>query len=319
MVKQTLKYLILATIVIVILLWFLGGGVGKIIGNAGSFSFSFQNILSGSTSLASFKLPFQPPTLPQIPTATGDQSPPEYSPYQEYTPTAASEAGYGNPSSYAGQVALAQGTATTQTAIGQYIEIALSPGAPTPLTLSGWSLRSALSGVRAYIPEASTVFAMGRVNTVAPVRLSPGAVAIVATGPSPVGVSFAENMCTGYLGTLQPFVPPLPQSCPSPQLQIPRTASNEKRLGSACMDYIQALPPCTFPANPPSSISSACRGEIQTALSYGGCVNAHKNTNAFNLNSWRLYLARTTPLWGAQHDAIQLLDGEGNIVNVLTY
>lgn len=318
MVKRTLKYLIWAIIIILILFWFLGGGVGKIIGNAGSFNFSFQNILSGSTTLSSFRLPFQPPVLPQIPIAANDQSG-EASPYQEQTPSAASDVGYGSPSMYAGQIALAQGGAMAQTASAQYIEIALSPGAEAPLTLSGWSLRSALTGARAYIPEAAAIFAMGRVNAVASVSLSPGAVAIIATAASPVGVSFAENMCTGYLGTLQPFVPPLPLRCPSPSSEIPRTAANEKRLGSACMDYVATVPPCTFPANPPSNLTAVCRSEIQTVLSYSGCVQAHKNASAFNINSWRLYLARTKPLWGPQHDVIQLLDGEGNIVNVLTY
>lgn len=321
MVRKTLKYLILFVIVVVILLWFLGGGVSKIIGNAGSFSFSFQNILSGTSSLASFRLPFAPPQLPQIPVAPGEESSgsTDYGQYGEEPSRSAPSAGYGNPSSFAGQVALAQGTAMTQTAAGQYTEIALSPGASSPLTLSGWSLRSALSGVRAYIPEAAALFVMGRVNTVAPVSLSPGAVAIIVTGPSPVGVSFAENMCTSYLGTLQPFVPALPLQCPSPSSEIPRTAANEKRLGATCMDYIASLPPCTFPASPPSTLTFACRSEIQTTLSYNGCMQAHKNTAGFNLNSWRIYLARTKPLWGAQHDVIQLLDGEGNVVNVLTY
>jgi hypothetical protein len=206
-----------------------------------------------------------------------------------------------------------------QTANAQYIEIALSPLAGAPISMSGWSLRSALTGVRAYIPEAAALFVMGRVNVVSPVSLSPGGVAIIATAPSPVGVSFAENICTGYLGTLQPFTPPLPQSCPSPQSEIPRTAANLKRLGSACMDYVASLPPCTFPAQPPSTLSSACRTEIQTVLSYNGCVNAHKNSSGFNLNAWRLYLARGGPLWGTPHDIVQLLDAEGRVVNVLNY
>ena len=160
---------------------------------------------------------------------------------------------------------------------------------------------------------------MGRVNAVGEITLAPGGSAIVVTGASPVGVSFQENMCTGYLGTVQPFVPPLVASCPPPSAAIPRTAESEARLGASCFQYLATLPSCTFPQNPPASLSPSCRSEIQTKLSYNGCVNQYKNTSGFASGSWRVYMALGKPLWRVENDIIRLLDGEGRVVDVLKY
>ncbi len=312
MIRAILKWLIVAIVVILIIFWFLGGGVSKLIGNARSFSFSFGNLLTSSSSLTSFHLPFAP-DIPQIP-AGGEVNGPLY---QEYGGVGASVPN-GAQSPYAGQIVIAQNAAIAQSASAQYIQISAAPGG-WPIDIAGWKLQSALSGSVATIPQAASPFIVGRVNAVGGISLSGGGIAVVVTGPSPVGVSFLENMCTGYLGTLQPFVPPLPQTCPSAAAEIPRTAANIARLGSSCMDYIAQIPPCTFPSNPPSALSGACRTEIQTKLSYNGCVSAHRDDANFSQNSWRVYLAQGKPLWNAQHDVIRLLDGEGRVVSVLNY
>jgi len=314
MVRSIIKYTIIVILVVIVLLWFLGGGAGKVINAARSFHFlSFSDLLTRSTSLSTFQLPWQPamPTIDITPVnLPGDEGASDY-------PSSNSSSEQASP--YAGEVGIVQGAAQTQTASGQYIELRAQGGFTSPISISGWSLESALSGVRAYVPQASTLFRQGRINPVVNVTLAPGGSAIVLTGISPVGVSFRENKCIGYLGTLQPFVPALDQACPSPLTSIPRSAENEAALGANCFDYLATLPSCTFPTSLPPSLSEACRSTIQNKLSYNGCVSQYSNTTGFAQNSWRLFLAQGAPLWDGEHDVIRLLDGQGRVVDVINY
>jgi hypothetical protein len=311
-VAKILKYLFFAMVAALILLWFLGGGVGKVINKANELHFtSIKDLLNPAKGFGTFKLPWQidAPTVSVQAVSANDVSGGSYT----YSDNGNST---GSGSSHMGDVTIAQGAAKTQSTMGEYIELRSRGNA---VHISGWSLESAVSGARVYIPQAAFVFVMGRVNTVSDVILGSGDTATIATGPSPVGVSFQENRCTGYLGTLQPFVPALPSNCPAPLTAIPQTAENQSRLGASCFQYLQSLPPCTFPQNPPSGLSAACKAEIQNKLSYNGCVNQFKGVSGFSSGSWRLYLARGKALWGVQHDIIRLLDENGQVVDVLNY
>lgn len=315
MVASTIKVVLITIIIVVLLLWFLGGGVGKIIKAAGSFHFlSFSDLLVSSSTLSDFQLPWQPamPAIDVTPVVMpGDAGAEAASPSYDSS--------YAGASPYQGKIGIEGGAARTQTTSGEYIELRAAPGISSPIDISGWSLESALSGVRVYLPQATGVFLQGRINPVGNVTLAAGASAIVLTGPSPVGVSFRENKCTGYLGTLQPFVPPLAQQCPSPFAVIPRTEENEARLGANCFDFLSSLPSCTFPTSVPPTLTTACRDIIQAKLSYGGCVSAYRNTTSFAQNTWRLFLTQGAPLWGSEHDVLRLLDGQGRVVDVLNY
>ncbi|OGJ56597.1 hypothetical protein A2635_00590 [Candidatus Peribacteria bacterium RIFCSPHIGHO2_01_FULL_51_9] len=320
-VRRIVKIAAIVIGIAIILLWFVGGGIGLITKQAGSLRFT--NVADFIASLSSTSTPFHFPwevTGPQISLPTIEDTPGgSLAGPAENSASSDAPSSYGNPSPHAGEIAIRASAVKTQTASGQYLELRAAPGNGAGISISGWSLQSALTGKRAYIPEASPLFVMGRINTVGSATLAPGAVAIIVTGPSPVGVSLRENMCTGYLGTVQSFVPSLPPECPAPLIVIPRTSANESRLGASCFQYLSSLPPCTFPANPPNSLSVACRAEIQNALSYNGCVNQNKNASGFLRNSWRLYLAQGVPLWDVEHDIIRLLDGEGRIVNAFNY
>ncbi|HWP61183.1 MAG TPA: hypothetical protein VN495_01130 [Candidatus Paceibacterota bacterium] len=308
MVRSVLKWVIILGVVLLIVFWVLAGGFGDIASKANSLNFSIGNLISGSSTLSSFTLPGAP-AMPQIPIA------------YESDGSGGSGSGAipnGANSPYAGQVVLAEGAAPTQTPSGQYVIISSSPGAPS-IDIAGWTLQSTLTGARATIPQAASPFLVGSVNAVGSVMLRPGGIAYVVTGASPVGASFSENMCTGYLGTLQPFVPALPLSCPSPTSEIPNNAQNQSSLGASCMQYVSQIPPCMFPSGPPSGLSSACVSTIQTRLSYNGCVAAHRNQPGFSHNAWRLYLASGIVLWAAEHDVVRLLDKEGRLVSVINY
>jgi len=149
---------------------------------------------------------------------------------------------------------------------------------------------------------------------------APGASAIITTGLSPVGVSFEDNICSGYLGQLQTFFPTLSSSCTAPSDALPQTAQNLKTYGASCLDYINNLPAFEFPGpNLPSDLSQACRTFVATTLSYNGCVAMNRTQSTFELPSWRLYLAMRAPLWNHTHDIIRLLDNQGRVVDVLQY
>lgn len=312
MVRTILRWTLIGVIALLIVFWLLGGGISRIIGNASPYTFSFHDLLSGTSTFASFHLPGMPDMsdigINYSEDGTGGS-------YQIIPDNSVPN---GSVSPYSGEIVMVQGAAKTQTPGGQYIEISASPGM-APVDISGWTLQSPLTGALATIPEAASPFIQARVNTVESDTLSGGGVAYVITGASPIGVSFSENKCTGYLGTLQPFVPALPQRCPSPLADIPDTPGNEAAYGASCFTYLASLPPCTFPANPPAGLSNACVLAIQTAFSYNGCVAGHEQDPDFSSNSWRLYLAQGKALWRADHDVIRLLDGQNRVVDVLNY
>ena len=204
--------------------------------------------------------------------------------------------------------------------IAEHIEAEAALENTAPIGIAGWSLQSAYTGVRPYIQQGASPFLMGTVNNLSPIQLAPGQSALVNSGVSPVGVSFRENICTGYLGQLQSFTPPLPSSCPSPSSQLPLTPDNLKSYGEICFDYLQTIPLCEAPLNNiPSNLPSSCQYFVAEALSYNGCVARNRSRASFAGDSWRIYLNSNAELWRNSHDIIRLLDADGRTVDVLTY
>jgi hypothetical protein len=202
----------------------------------------------------------------------------------------------------------------------EYVEILASHNATAPIDITGWSLQSAVTGVRAFIPRGSADFLMGTINVQEDIALSPGASAILSSGFSPVGTSFRENMCTGYLGSLQSFSPPLSENyCPSPRDMVPLTADNIRAYGDACLDYIRSQGGCQTPRFAPSNVSPACIAAAMNTLSYNGCAMLYRNTANFAGSMWRVFLSSPDELWRNTHDIIRLLDTQGRVVDVLTY
>ncbi len=226
---------------------------------------------------------------------------------------------FGNPSPYVGKVSISDSAASESDPQTESIQITASGGNSTPIAITNWSLQSAVSGARYPIPQAAPLFVMGTVNNVQTVRLEPGASALVTTAASPTGVSFRENICTGYLNELQQFAPELSSNCPAVSELLPLNADNLRTYGSTCIDYVGGLPSCHFPRSLPLDLSSACRTFIANTSSYNGCVNMYKTKTSFALPSWRLYLALRSEAWSNSHDVIRLLDEQGRTVDVLTY
>ena len=180
-------------------------------------------------------------------------------------------------------------------------------------------MQSALTGVRAFFPRGADLFFVGAVNAQQDIYLDPEGSAVISSGPSPVGTSFRENVCTGYLDGLQTFRPALSRDCPAPADSLPLTADNLRTYGDACFDFVRELPLCTLPLSAPSSVSPACRIFLANNLSYNGCVQNYRYKTGFQRGAWRIYLNAGGELWRNSHDVIRLLDAEGRTVDVLTY
>jgi hypothetical protein len=327
MIRTILLTVFIVLVLGLVIYWLVTGGVQRAWQVGKNFSNPIALIFGNGTTTGTYiTLPWQPtPTRgPDIGDYVGvaDQ--------QQQVADAQTNAGaaqspsqlaqYGNPSPYAGAVTISGNNATDADPSQEYIEIQAADGNTSPINISGWALQSAVSGIYGVIPQAAPVFIGGIVNNVGAVYLAPGASAIITTGASPVGVSFRENICSGYLAQLQQFSPNLNSSCPAPTDVLPQTAQNLRVYGASCFDYLQNLQSCEFPGTSlPASLSPACRSFLSTNLSYNGCVAMYRSRGDFARPAWRLYFALTRELWNNSHDIIRLLDNQGRVVDVLSY
>jgi hypothetical protein len=299
MVRTVLWYLFIALIAVLVIVWLIGGGIGKIQAAAKSFSNPFTSDLFGGGAV---QLPWAIP----IPQGV------DISNLTDNSGQSASQAQtLGNPSSYGNQIALSAGGAGASDPEQEYVVIQNQGG--NAVDLSGWSLQSALSGARVYIPRGASFFEVGALNQQTDIELAPQASAVVTTGLSPVGTSFRENECSGYLEGLQSYTPPIQTQCPLPN------AGNAAQYGQTCADFVSSIPYCMFPTQFPSNISSACESYAQNTFSYNGCVQSHQGDAAFPLSTWRVYLGVSHELWNNTHDTVRLLDAQGQVVAVTSY
>ncbi|HET8581527.1 MAG TPA: hypothetical protein VFL98_03640 [Candidatus Paceibacterota bacterium] len=202
----------------------------------------------------------------------------------------------------------------------EYVTITASATATAPVDLAGWSLESAVTGRVIPLPSGTAVLRLGAVPALSDITLAPGGSAIIASGVSPVGISFQENECSGYLAQFRDFVPSLSNRCPTPQSELPDTLDNLQMYGASCVDYVATLPSCSYHLDSfPAGLSDACRSFVTGALSYNGCIDRHQWDSGFAGTAWRVYLGSAQPLWNPSHDVIRLLDPSGRTVDVLSY
>ncbi|MEK7509859.1 MAG: hypothetical protein AAB605_04050 [Patescibacteria group bacterium] len=227
---------------------------------------------------------------------------------------------FGAPSPSADAVSIAQDTLGIResTPEREYVEIVAGYQNDAPISLAGWYLESALSRTRIPIPPAAAPFIAGATNTLVPVTLEPGGRVVLVSGSSPVGISFRENACTGYLEQFQSFELSLPHECPSPRAILPLTEENLRLYGDSCFDTLSSLAPCEFPQNLPDTLWPSCRAFLADTFSYNGCVARERSRPSFNGTTWRIYLG-AGELWRNSHDAIRLLDAQGRTVDVFVY
>jgi hypothetical protein len=336
MLMRIFIILAICCFVIFVAYWIITGGLSRAIAIGKNLDNPFSIFTSTSSVGSSLKLPWQPDgTAYGVDTYTdsGEYANNEPSTYvdaneatnelqQKYEDLVAQVKDvktFGNPSPHRGKIVFQfreSGTAPEQ----EYIQIAANYGNTAPISISGWSVQSAVTGIRMNLPAAASPLVAGTLNSVSAVSLEPGTSATIVSGPSPVGVSFRENRCTGFLAELQTFAPDLDRNCPNPLDELPLLAENIQIYGESCFDYLRSMRPCHFPGNDSSSeITASCRDFAINRLSYNGCIYAHRTDSGFTLPSWRLYLGSGVKLWRPSHDILRLLDEQGRTVDVLTY
>lgn len=224
---------------------------------------------------------------------------------------------FGDPSPYKDQVSITSVSAGTS-AKDEYVTIQVSGSAPGPISITGWRLKSVASGKSDTI-ERGTELPRAGVNETGNIVLQPGDQATIATGDSPIGVSFRENMCVGYFSERQTFVPNLWSSCPTATSEFERYYEGNQLRDDKCYSYVQSLPTCRSASNPPANLTYACTSFLDEYLDYRGCVDAHRTESRFKQNRYRVYLERGEKLWKSSREAIRLLDQNGKTVDLYTY
>lgn len=229
---------------------------------------------------------------------------------------------FGTPSPYRGQVTIRHsvGSLLTNDPDKEYLTISVSYRIPDAgINISGWRVESAAEARSFAIPEGVNVPRSGAVNPGAPIVLGPGQSATITTGESPIGISFRENMCTGYFEQFQNFSPPISRLCPLPSSDFERFYLGNTQNLDACKAYVRTVDRCEIPLDEPSTIGTDCYQFINTYLNYNGCVDAHKADHGFYGSSWRIYAGLDDEFFTHDHDSVKLLDASGRTVDLLSY
>lgn len=237
---------------------------------------------------------------------------------------------FSTPSPKRGMVRISGGNLSTTDINKEYFTIQVPSSAKEPVTITGWTVSSIATDKSAVIGGGTALPSSGSVNSSAPIVLNPGQRAYILTGESPIGGSFAENMCTGYLERNQTFYPSLSRKCPSPTEEFKRNFTGNEYKDTGCYDLIKRTSSCTTP-DERSGLSKSCIALIDSRLTYNGCVASHKYDSSFYAGTWRIYLGRTEitrshdstrkygELWKSSRDGIKLLDENGLTVDLYTY
>lgn len=146
------------------------------------------------------------------------------------------------------------------------------------------TIKSAVKGPEKF--QAVKFFRLGEINEIIEITLGSREKAIHSPAPSPLGVNFQVNQCSGYLNQFLAFDPPLPSECPAPDLSAlnPELPANQE-----CLEFIKTVPACTTPLTFPANLSLNCQNFIKEEFNYNACFDTHKNDTDFLLPEWRVY------------------------------
>ena len=267
----------------------------------------------------SFTGPFLKPISSTATTAEAYGNPNQYQPLQigSWSPFGSSGNTRKN-SPYAGLVTFSKDTTgvTQSDEHKEYVVLFVSTSAKEPISTNGWRLVSTQTGASASFPQGTELPRSGKVNALSSITLRPGDQATVVTGRSPVGVSFRENMCTGYFAEHQTFYPSLSLACPSAYQELTRFSDSDDE---ACQTYVRSFGQCRSATTSSGSASNSCESFVDDYLNYSGCADAHNRDQGFYAPAWRIYLGERDELWNKRSDTILLLDASGNTIDALSY
>lgn len=195
----------------------------------------------------------------------------------------------------------------------EYITIRTNVSDGEQVNITGWKLRSAVTGNEFPIGTGANVARVG-VRGTEPIVLSRGDEAVLITDRSPINTSFRLNKCSGYLQQEINFIPNIYSRCPSIEEIAPPISNN---FNNFCLDYIQSISRCEIPRDRdfPDELTSECEDFILENANYNSCVAQNINDFDFLGSEWRVYYGRARTLWVEDRDRILLLDNLGRVVD----
>lgn len=202
----------------------------------------------------------------------------------------------------------------------EYITLRASSQNREEVVLTGLTLKSSVSLIGQEIPTAWRLPFPTNVGSGEIVTLRPGEMAYIISGHSPNGQSFQLNKCTGYFEQGMNFVPSLPLRCPYPTDDPLPMAPNT--LSDTCYRYLEKLGRCMVPPSliPTNLLADgSCQAHIFSKISYNQCVTYYRDDPDFFQGDWHIYLGRNTRLWRDTREMIELLDGDGRLIDSRSY
>lgn len=229
---------------------------------------------------------------------------------------------WGDRSPFEDEVSLSKGNAASSNYEFEYVTLRANTGNDAPIDISGWLLESYVTEEGATIPLGTRVYRQGRVNETERILLEPGEKAFIITGESPLGVSFHENKCTGYLEAFQNFTPDLSRSCPRIDDIFEDEANKFLFYDNDCYKFVNRTSSCRvidLDDLDDADISPACKQFIEREQTYQSCFDRHSIRPYFVQGEWYVYLGRTDQLWRKNREVIRLFDQNRETVDVLEY
>lgn len=205
----------------------------------------------------------------------------------------------------------------------EYITIYAELEKNETLNITGWYLKSEVTGYFAMIPKAA-LLPFPFTKTENDIVLGQRDRVYLTKGFSPIGISFRTNKCTGYFEENRTFTPSLPTICPEADKENLPTFSSVYDRNDECIDIIERISSCTtvghsFVRDLPDTVTSSCKNYLLEQINYNTCVARHFSDTDFPGNEYRVFLNKFGPLWRTSHDRINLYDENNLIVASITY
>jgi hypothetical protein len=205
----------------------------------------------------------------------------------------------------------------------EYISMSTSLSGTETVRITGWYLKSEITGYYAVIGKAA-LLPFSFTKTESDVILQKGDKVYLTKGFSPIGISFRTNKCTGFFEENRTFIPSLSLRCPFPKDEKLPKFSDVYDRNDECVALIERIPRCRtrdseFIRDLPDTVSDSCKTYITTQINYNFCVARHFSDIDFPGNEYRLYLNKFGPLWRTKHDTINLHDENGLVVDTIKY
>lgn len=220
-------------------------------------------------------------------------------------------------SPYAGKVEIVSHMASLNEGQGEYLTIRARDTNTAAIAISGWKLMSPVSSRSVAIGQGAEIYEAAGSSLTGTIFLSPGDDAVIASSRSPIGVSFKESQCTGYLDQFQDYYPQLGHECPYADTEARSMGSIKS--DNECVDYLESLNQCRIDPSPSNDLSEQCRQFITSRITYQGCVAAHRHEPDFKKRRWRIFLGYTGELWREKREVLVLLDESGRVVDSYSY